>query len=110
MFLAKTKSYPQFVFVECSVNPHLLIVNSVLIIGKIQIEQHMTTLSEAVTRLQLEPVAKRTDDPKPSRDEDRTLKFDVGEFTGTNDVDAYMIGKKPWKGISSIRRPVTHER
>ena len=77
-------------FVECSVNSYLLIVNSVLIIGKIQIEQHMTTLSEAVTRLQLEPVAKRTDDPNPSRDEDRTLKFDVGEFTGTNDVDAYM--------------------
>ena len=39
--------------------------------------------------MQLGKYGKRNDDPKPARDEDRTLKFDVGEFTGTNDVDAY---------------------
>ena len=50
-------------------------------------------MQESIARLELERFTKKNDDPKPARDEDRTLKFDVGEFTGTNgtnDVDAYI--------------------
>ena len=50
----------------------------------------MFEVQEGMARMQIEKYDKRSDDPKPARDEDRTLKFDVGEFTGTNDVDAYI--------------------
>ena len=50
----------------------------------------MFEVQEGLARMQVEKYDKRSNDPKPARDEDQNLKFDVGEFTGTNDVDAYI--------------------
>ena len=55
-----------------------------------QLKQMMVNLQESVAHLQLRPLAKKGNDLKPWRDEDRTLKFYVGEFTRTNDVEAYL--------------------
>ena len=55
-----------------------------------ELQKMMVVMQENLTRLQVEGFNKKNEDPKPSRDEDRTLKFDVGEFTGTNDVEAYI--------------------
>ena len=49
VFLSKTKSYPRFVFIECSYNLYLLIIDFVLIID-IYINHHILISFKSITQ------------------------------------------------------------